>query len=200
MPRILLTAFEPYDQWTENSSWMALVELTRHREFAEQVVTRRYPVNLPQLKARLRKDLESGFDFALHLGQSPGATDIKLEAIGLNLDSAGSYLEPEGPTAYRCELPLDKWAARLKSAGIPAAVSYHAGTYLCNALLYLSTHYARSQRYHTQSAFVHLPLIPQQVVPLERPLASMTLPMLAAGVNYLLEELLQASTPQRAWA
>jgi len=29
MTRVLITAFEPFDRWSENSSWLALVELTR---------------------------------------------------------------------------------------------------------------------------------------------------------------------------
>ena len=35
MPRVLLTAFEPYDEWKTNASWLALVELTKRALAAE---------------------------------------------------------------------------------------------------------------------------------------------------------------------
>jgi pyroglutamyl-peptidase len=189
MPRILLTAFEPYDEWRENSSWLALVELTRYREFGGQVVTRRYPVHLERMTERLGQDLQSGFDFAIHLGQAPGAVDFKFETVGLNLDSQGRALRSDGPLAYRSPLPLHRWSDALRERGIPAGVSYHAGTYLCNALLYLSCHLSTVGDHHTQSAFIHLPLASQQVCQSPRSWASLSLPMLAAGISTVLDQL-----------
>ena len=29
MPSVLITAFEPYDRWRANSSWLTLVQLTQ---------------------------------------------------------------------------------------------------------------------------------------------------------------------------
>jgi len=54
--KILLTAFEPYDHWSSNSSWEALTELLRSRGVPNGVVTRRYPVNLDMLSERMGKD------------------------------------------------------------------------------------------------------------------------------------------------
>jgi pyroglutamyl-peptidase len=193
MPRILLTAFEPYDRWSENSSWQTLVELTRWRDFGGQVVTRRYPVDWGRMRERLRTDLAADYDYAIHLGQAPGATHIRLEAVGLNMDSEGELLASDGPDAYRCHLPLPSWSRLLQARGIPTIVSYHAGTYLCNALLYLSQHIAKSEGYRTQSAFIHLPLVPSQVSS-HPELASMSLPMLTAGISAVIEELCGSDT------
>ena len=41
MPTLLLTAFEPYDGWPENSSWLTLVELTKNLPSAPRLTTRR---------------------------------------------------------------------------------------------------------------------------------------------------------------
>src|SRR5437764_12607628 len=104
MRRVLITAFEPYDRWSENSSWLALVELTRNLPESSQVVTRRYPVDFEMAKHRLREDLAADYDYALHLGQAPGIGRIHLEAIGLNMGGQSSQLPdefcplaPEGP-------------------------------------------------------------------------------------------------------
>lgn len=123
-----------------------MVELLRDRPHSPQpqIVTRRCPVDFAQVKQRLEHDLWSDdFDYAIHLGQAPGSSRIRLESIGVNVggtshESPDGFrpLVPHGPVAYRSELPLPAWAKSLRQAGIPAQVSYHAGTYLCNALLY----------------------------------------------------------------
>ena len=169
MPSVLITAFEPYDRWPENSSWLALVELTRELPAGHKIVTRRYPVDFEQARSRLFDDLAADYDFALHLGQAPGIGRIHLEAIGVNVGGHSSLpadqpLVPEGPAAYHSTLPLADWAGQIRQLGIPCQVSYHAGTYLCNALLYLTHHIAREQRLKTRAAFIHLPLTPQQVL------------------------------------
>ena len=107
MTRVLITAFEPYDRWPENSSWLALEDLTRWYDGDVEITTRRYPVDLTRMSETLRKDMQSNFDFAVHLGQSPGSTLIKLEAVALNVRSDGSPLISDAPEAYRSSVPLD---------------------------------------------------------------------------------------------
>ncbi len=182
MTRVLLTAFEPYDRWTDNASWSALVDLTNWYDGPAELTTRRYPVELTGMSEKLREDLHQGFDLAIHLGQSPGSTQVKLEAVGLNLRSDGTALIDQAPEAYRCPLSLEPIARSLTDAGIPAKVSHHAGTYLCNAALYLSQHYAQAFGMPTKSLFVHLPLTPAQAAKDGQGLASMSPQMSAAAV------------------
>jgi pyroglutamyl-peptidase len=198
MPSVLVTAFEPYDRWQANSSWLALVELTREMPSEPRLVTRRYPVDFLQARQRLEKDLEADFDFVLHLGQAPGSSRMRLEAIGLNLGSAlqddpdrPNTLVPDGPLAYRSPLPLSIWAGQLREMGIPARVSFHAGTYLCNALLYYSLHLARQRGLRTQSAFIHLPLDPSQVAADRQEGPSLPAQVCAAGLRHILADLAQ---------
>ncbi|MEM6690240.1 MAG: pyroglutamyl-peptidase I [Planctomycetota bacterium] len=162
--KVLLTAFEPYERWPKNSSWLALIALTRDFEDANiDLITRRYPVDLSEMSERLRQDLQADFDLAVHLGQSPGSSVIKLESVGLNVRTDHSPLLEGAPEAYRSPLPLPSMATQLIEAGIPAEVSHHAGTYLCNASLYLSQHYSHSFGFQTKSVFIHLPLATEQV-------------------------------------
>lgn len=117
MPTVLVTAFEPYDRWTQNASWLALVELTRSLPSEPRLVTRRYPVDFQRARERLEKDLDGDFDFAIHLGQAPGSTRVRLEAVGLNVGGSShgnpdalATLVPDGPLGYRSPLPLPSWA------------------------------------------------------------------------------------------
>ncbi len=199
--RVLLTAFEPYDQWTTNSSWLALVEMLKNFPSGGSLVTRRYPVDLNALQEKLKQDLHRDFDYVLHLGQSPGASNIKLEAIAINaagcLDERGTELDeiiPGGPVAYRSEMPLSRWSSILRANHIPATISYHAGTFLCNAILYLSHHElqlrgAKHRHSGCKVGFVHLPLTTEQVASHGHALPSLPLDTLARAVRLLVEDL-----------
>jgi pyroglutamyl-peptidase len=193
MPTVLLTAFEPYDRWPENASWLALVELTRQLPPEPKVITRRYPVDFEIARARLIEDLAAGYDYALHLGQAPGLSRIHLESIGINIGGHSSQnpdqfqpLVPGGPPAYRTSLPLADWAANIRALGIPCQVSYHAGTYLCNALLYLTHHIVHEQRLKTLATFVHLPLAPQQVLGERQDWPTLQSSQCAEAIRYIL--------------
>ncbi|MFN5469276.1 MAG: pyroglutamyl-peptidase I [Pirellulaceae bacterium] len=204
--RILLTAFEPYDQWSSNSSWETIVELLRVRGTIPNVITRRYPVSLTRFQERLEVDLARGFDSIIHLGQAPGISQIHLEAIAINVagvtEAEGADfgdLVVGGPVGYRSKFPLGIWASYLRQSGIPARVSYHAGTYLCNAALYLSHHWLETHGKTGRVAFIHLPLSDQQVRESGRSLASMPLDTMVKAVGLLLDRMrgVQAELP---WA
>jgi pyroglutamyl-peptidase len=194
--RVLLTAFEPYEQWKENSSWLTLVELLKDRPQELELVTRRYPVDLATMREKLYKDLQLGFDVIIHLGQSPGSPQIKLESIALNVagrvENSGeelSIIEEHGPAAYRSSLPLGRWAALLREHSIPTVVSYHAGTYLCNATMYSSIHLGQGMPKPPLVGFIHLPLSMQQAASNLQPLASMDVRTMASAIRLLLVDL-----------
>jgi len=196
MPTVLLTAFKPYGTWPENASWLAMVELTRQMPATPRITTRLYPVDFDAARDMLARDLEEDYDVALHMGQAPGSSGIALEAIGINVggttDQPPETLRPlsdDGPVAYRSQLPLARWASRLREAGIPASVSYHAGTYLCNATLYWSHHLVQQMNLKTKSGFIHLPLDATQTTGESRDLPSLPAATVARALRLVLEEL-----------
>ena len=195
---VLITAFEPYDRWSSNASWEALVALTRDLPSSPRVVTRRYPVDFAKTRGKLLEDLSANYDYSLHLGQAPSSSRIHLEAVALNVAGEPAQspddfapLIPGGPAAYRTSLPLAAWASKIRAANIPVQVSYHAGTYLCNAILYLALHIAAEQKLKTQSAFVHLPLSPEQVLQEYKDVPSLPTAHSAEALRLILNELNQ---------
>lgn len=198
MLSILITAFEPYDIWTENSSWLALVEYSKDLPSASSVkiVTRRYPVNFQGTRQRLERDLMDDFDYAIHLGQAPGAAALRLEAFGVNVggsshDSHETFqpLVADGPAAYRSTLPLATWARMLRESRIPATVSYHAGTYLCNAVLYLSHHFAKQHQLRTRATFLHLPLDTSQACGSHKEMPALSTQLCATALRLIVTDL-----------
>lgn len=200
--RVLLTAFEHYEDWRENSSWLTLIELLKDRPSDVELVTRRYPVDLAQLRTNLFSDLDSGFDAILHLGQSPGANSVKLESIALNVagcisesgDELAKIVEA-GPLAFQSGMPLGRWARLLREQGVPALVSYHAGTFLCNATLYLAHHWHFSRKRQCRIGFVHLPLTTSQVVAQALAFPSLPVDVMAKGVRLIIEDLSRSPLP-----
>ncbi|MDZ4783208.1 MAG: pyroglutamyl-peptidase I [Planctomycetia bacterium] len=195
-PTVLITAFEPFGEWRSNSSWQCLVNFTRDLPLEPKIVTRLYPVDFAAARTRLCRDLSAGYDVVLHLGQASGRATIDLEMFGLNIggkpgDEKSNFkiLEADGPPAYRSDLPLLDWATKLRQRGIPAQVSYHAGTHLCNAMLYWTHYFAERDGYTTRAAFIHVPLEPSQVVDAERSLASMPTSMTATALRCIVSEI-----------
>jgi pyroglutamyl-peptidase len=198
MPSIFISAFEPYGGWSENSSWLALVEFTKQLSPDSQVTTRLYPVDFDTVAERLRKDLAADYDFALHLGQAPGTSSVKLEAIGLNVGGRSEQrpeefrrLVEDGPVAYRSALPLAEWSCLLRAAGIPTTVSYYAGSYLCNATLYLSHYFAETMKLTTQSAFIHLPLDYSQTLKQDKELPALPSAMASRALQLVVNQLVK---------
>lgn len=129
---ILLTGFEPWGKELVNPSGELARELGGHVlpvDFHESV--RR----LKDLIARHRPDA------VVMLGLSSTRTKINLEAVALNVDPREGKtwrrgIARRGPLAIESRLPLDRLLAALKKARVPATISHHAGTYVCNHLFY----------------------------------------------------------------
>jgi pyroglutamyl-peptidase len=196
MKRILLTAFEPYDNWPTNSSQLVLECLGPYGAPGVEVTRRVYPVNFSTIQQLLADDLAGDYDYAIHLGQAPGSHEVALESLGINVAIErqrgapwGVPLISDGAAAYQSRLPLGPWAEGLQGAGIPARVSYHAGTYLCNAALYLSCHLAEVWGRKTKSGFLHLPLATEQVASAQMTYPTLPLDSMVRAVRWILEQL-----------
>ena len=64
------------------------------------------------------------------------------------------------PAAYFATLPVRDMVQAVKERGIPCALSYTAGTFVCNDLLYTLLHRYRDT--DVKVGFVHIPYLPEQ--------------------------------------
>ena len=85
----------------------------------------------------------------LCVGQAGGRSAVTPEVVAINLreasipDNAGnmpvdSPVMENAPAAYFATLPVRDMVQAVKERGIPCALSYTAGTFVCNDLLYTS--------------------------------------------------------------
>lgn len=172
-PTILLTGFEPFGGEASNPSWQAVRPLHGQVLRGHRVVTACLPTDFRRALPALRRELARHRPaLSLCLGQAGGRSGIELERVAINLvdariaDNAGHRpidvpVVRGGPAAYFATVPVKAMLARLQAAGVPAAVSHSAGTYVCNQVFYALMHALRG-RPQARGGFVHIPYAPAQ--------------------------------------
>ena len=171
----LVTGFEPYGGRHHNPSARLAEALHSERIGAYRVAGRVLPVALEGLEARVEALLdEVRPSLVLALGLAPGEAMIRLERVALNLadfgiaDNAGARpldrpLVAGSAVARAARLPLRAMEDALLAQGIPVRLSSSAGTYLCNAVLYLLLAALERRGQPVPCGFIHLPYLPEQV-------------------------------------
>jgi len=161
IPRILVTAFGPFEGRTQNASHLALQQL---KQTMPSIWTRVLPVDSVFAPSRLRQAIRKiQPDLLILLGEAAGSSTIRLEASAWNLldfripDNAGreprgTPIEPGGPEELKSTLPLEKIHAALSKANHHITLSTDPGRYLCNQIYYIS------RRMMERAIFIHLPL------------------------------------------
>jgi pyroglutamyl-peptidase I len=166
---VLLTGFEPFAGDDVNPSWPAVQRVAATWDGPETLVSAELPVvfgasadALDALIARHRPRL------AIAIGLAAGRAAVTPERVAINLDDArisdnggASPIDRPvlagGPAAYFSTLPIKAIAAAIEAAGIPAAVSQTAGTFVCNHVFYRLMD-AAARRPGMRAGFVHVPL------------------------------------------
>lgn len=200
--QILVTGFEPFGGEATNPS-MELVKALEPQIGAAHIHTAILPVTASGgLQAALRAIEEIGPDAVVCVGQAGGRCAVTVERVAVNVDDFSipdnEGQQPRnlpivegGPDAYLSTLPIEKMVEAMRGAGVPAAVSNSAGTYVCNHVMYGVAHYLAQHRPGAVSGFIHIPYLPQQV--LDKPdKASMGLELALRGLTAGLEVLAAA--------
>ena len=174
-PHILLTGFEPFGGDTVNPSGDIAKAIDGRRFGAFAVRGLVLPVEHVAARRAVAAALdETGLGAVVHLGLAGGRARIALEQIGVNAvdyplpDAAGRIVTGEpctagGPAAYLATLPTRAVLAALSAEGVPAYLSYTAGTYLCNYVLYSTLHALAPRAAPPPAGFMHLPYLPAMV-------------------------------------
>ena len=71
-------------------------------------------------------------------------------------------IREDGKNAYFSTLPVKAMVERIREAGAAADLSYSAGSYVCNTLLYEALYLADKFYPEMKAGFIHVPFIPVQ--------------------------------------
>ncbi|MEQ0565730.1 pyroglutamyl-peptidase I [Amycolatopsis sp. NEAU-NG30] len=172
MARVLMTGFAPFGGERVNPSWQAVSLVSARRDDVTAVeLPCEFETSLPALRRAIE---EHRPDLVVCTGQAGGRAEVTPERVAINLvdaripDNAGAQpvdipVVPDGPAAYFTTLPVKACVAAIRAAGVPAAVSHTAGTYVCNQVFYGLMHLLATEFPGVRGGFVHVPFSPEQV-------------------------------------
>lgn len=199
---VLVTGFEPFGGETINPSWLVAKQLHGWQPLAGVEVV---AAELACVFTQSAEQLSTLIDrlqpcLVLAIGQAGGRTQICLEHVAINLVEAripdnsgqqpsGKPVVEGGPDAYFCQLPLKSMLKALHKHEIPAAISYTAGTFVCNSTFYHLCHLRQSMELPV--GFIHIPYAPSQTI--YNGVASLSLDIVVAAVKLCIEVALTPS-------
>ena len=194
--KALVTGFEPFGGDRVNPSFEALRRLPP-RLGGLDIATRALPVVYGAALPALREAIaQAAPDIVLSVGLAGGRAELSLERVAINVDDAripdNSGNQPidrpvvgGAPAAYFATLPIKAAVAALREAGLPAAVSNSAGTFLCNHVFYGLMHEAATNGRAFRGGFLHLPYLPSQAARVAGA-PSMALEQIIEGIEIIL--------------
>lgn len=205
MKTILITGFEAFGGEKINPSWEAVKQLDQLIIEEYQLIARQLPCSFTESSQRLIQLLEElQPQIVLNIGQAGGRLDISLERVAINLDDAriadnlgaqpiDQTIIKDAPSAYFTNLPLKAILQTARSNGIPASISYSAGTFVCNHVFYTLMHWINTVNPAIKGGFIHIPYLPEQAAALVAQ-PSMTQETVISGLKIILKTVI--STPQ----
>ena len=171
MKKLLITGFEPFDGEVINPSWDAVCLLPNI--IGDYKLTK---LLIPVVFGESAKKVidvarATSPDVILCVGQAGGREAITPEMVGINLryakipDNQGNQPRDEkilddGENAYFTTIPARKIAEEISKKGIASKVSYSAGAYVCNDVIYSLL--AEFHETDTRVGFIHVPYSHEQ--------------------------------------
>lgn len=166
-PVLLITAFEPFDGASTNSSLIMLEELSKKDWGGKVAFLGPIPVSFAEAWPIIEQVLNRYPDIqgVICMGQAEGATRISLERMAVNRihasipDNDGA--KPHGPVidgAPQVLKALFPWHELEESPQWEC--TYNAGAYVCNAVMFSAISWARDEEKY--AGFIHLPLMESQ--------------------------------------
>jgi pyroglutamyl-peptidase len=207
--KVLVTGFEPFGKEKSNPTEKLAKAFDGSRISSFEVVGAVLPVSYRRVGNSLREILtREGPDAVVATGLWAGRTDVTVERIAVNVmdarvpDSDGfspkdSPVVRGGPAAYLSSFPYSKILSDLRKAGVPATLSYSAGTFICNALLYHLLHQSHKTGLPQLAGFLHVPNEPRSVVAREGSFgmsrASMSFELVRDALSIAVKDTVQAA-------
>ncbi len=171
MKKILISGFEKFGGEEINPSWEAVSRLPDVID-GYSLCKIRIPVvfgNAAQKVMGLAERINP--DVILCIGQAGGRQAVTPELVAINYryaaipDNIGNQpkdvpISEGGESAYFSTLPVRKMAHAINECQIPSQVSYSAGAYVCNDLLYILLE--KYKNTDTKVGFIHVPYCTEQ--------------------------------------
>lgn len=173
--KILLTAFDPFGGEPVNPAQEAVAAVSdtvAGAKIVKCVVPTVFGKSIDTVYAAMKKENP---DVTFCIGQAGGRVGLTPERVAINLDDAriednegnqpfDKVIREDGENAYFTSLPVKAMVSKIKEAGIPASISYSAGTFVCNHLMYGVLYHISREFPGMKGGFMHVPFLHEQVL------------------------------------
>ena len=190
--KVLLTGFDPFGGESVNPAFEAiklLPDTIAGAEIVKVEIPTEFTRSISCVEAAIK---EHNPDVVIDVGQAGGRACVTVEKVGINLadaripDNAGEQpsdepLQADGPTAYFATIPVKAMVQNVREHGLPCHVSFTAGTYVCNCVMYNVLHLCATKYPNIRAGFIHVPFACEQVVAASKRSSSTKYPNIRAG-------------------
>lgn len=191
--KVLITGFDPFGGETVNPAYEA-VKLLPDSIAGAEIVKKEVPTVFGKAGKVLEQYIEEeNPDVVICVGQAGGRSGICPEKVAINfsdariVDNEGNQptdhvIKKDGENAYFATVPVKAMVNRIRKRGIPAIVSYTAGTFVCNDIMYSLLYLIHKKYPDIRGGFIHVPYAAEQVVDKANGTPSMSLSMISEGL------------------
>lgn len=170
---ILFTGFEPFGGETVNPALEA-VRLLPDSAGGMPIRRLRLPTSFRHAGETLLEAVDAWRPKAVVcVGQAGGRKTVTPEKVAINYidaripDNDGAQpadvpIRADGPAAYFATLPVRAIDEAIRAAGVPCAVSYSAGCYVCNFVMYTLLDRLAQTAPDVLGGFIHVPYAAEQ--------------------------------------
>ncbi|MEG0134064.1 MAG: pyroglutamyl-peptidase I [Clostridium sp.] len=192
--KVLITGFDPFGGESQNPAYDAVKLLPSEIAGAEVI-----KLEIPTVFGKVREVLEAAIikhkpDVVISIGQAGGSFGIEVERVGINLadgriaDNEGvqpidEIIFEDGDNAYFSNLPVKAMVKEIRDAGIPATLSYSAGSYVCNYVLYSILYLIKKKYSNIRGGFIHVPYAPSQATSKASNTPTMSVENISKGIE-----------------
>lgn len=192
---VLLTGFNRFGDFLSNPSEKVVLRIRRNPPKGLRLRTLILPTEFYKASRKLTEAITHlKPDYCLSLGVASGDC-LRIERIAVNANSAWApdnagqmpvdeEIVSSGPPAFWTTMPVSRILRHLQANRIPVAVSYFAGTYVCNHVLYAAIDHVRRNHLPTKVGFIHVPPTRRRGTVNGLPLA-----VINKGITLVLDEL-----------
>ena len=171
MKKILITAFEAFGSYSHNPCTDIANEVDGFTDATNSYFIKHKIVPVSRFRSITEvcetvEKMEP--DVLIMLGVAENKCKITPEKLAINHDDfkipdndgnqpAEEFIIPSAPLSYFTSLPIKSMVSQIEARGIPAEISYSAGTYVCNHLYFGVLHHIEKQKLDLKTCFVHIP-------------------------------------------
>lgn len=192
---IMITGFDPFGGEAVNPAYEA-IRLLPDEIGGAQIVKLEVPTVFGKAGEAVKEGIQKYQpDVVICVGQAGGRSGMSVEKVAINFQDAriadnegnqpiDQVIEEDGQTAYFATVPVKAMVANMRKNGIPAFVSYTAGTFVCNELMYALLYLLDRNYPHIRGGFIHVPYAMEQTVDKPNGTPAMALSAIAKGLEY----------------